>query len=169
MIALQILVLSAELRILLPLQKDVRATPVRSASEADWLDSWNSPFELTPVRRASGAHWFLRWISQVAATPARSASEAGCLPRWISRAGGFAGVFDRQSAKPWIKNANLLLFNKLTFVFGAVGETRTHTGQRPLPPQSSVSTISPLPHFNSLSEIPALECLSKNSVLGMQK
>ena len=31
--------------------------------------------------------------------------------------------------------------------FRAVGETRTHTGQCPLPPQSSVSTISPLPHF----------------------
>ena len=29
----------------------------------------------------------------------------------------------------------------------AVGETRTHTGQRPLPPQSSVSTISPLPQI----------------------
>ena len=27
----------------------------------------------------------------------------------------------------------------------ADGETRTHTGQRPLPPQSSVSTISPHP------------------------
>ena len=27
------------------------------------------------------------------------------------------------------------------------GETRTHTGLRPLPPQSSVYTISPLPHF----------------------
>ena len=27
----------------------------------------------------------------------------------------------------------------------ADGETRTHTGQRPLPPQSSVSTISPRP------------------------
>ena len=30
--------------------------------------------------------------------------------------------------------------------FRADGETRTHTGQRPLPPQSSVSTISPHPH-----------------------
>ena len=30
--------------------------------------------------------------------------------------------------------------------FGAVGESRTHTPQRALPPQSSVSTISPLPH-----------------------
>ena len=31
------------------------------------------------------------------------------------------------------------------FLFRADGETRTHTGQRPLPPQSSVSTISPHP------------------------
>ena len=31
------------------------------------------------------------------------------------------------------------------FLFSADGETRTHTGQRPLPPQSSVSTISPHP------------------------
>ena len=31
--------------------------------------------------------------------------------------------------------------------FRAVGEIRTHTGQRPLPPQSSVSTISPLPQL----------------------
>ncbi len=30
--------------------------------------------------------------------------------------------------------------------FRADDETRTHTGQRPLPPQSSVSTISPHPH-----------------------
>ena len=29
----------------------------------------------------------------------------------------------------------------------ADGETRTHTGQRPLPPQSSVSTISPRPQY----------------------
>ena len=33
------------------------------------------------------------------------------------------------------------------FLFRADGETRTHTGQRPLPPQSSVSTISPHPHL----------------------
>ena len=30
--------------------------------------------------------------------------------------------------------------------FRADGESRTHTDQRPLPPQSSVSTISPHPH-----------------------
>ena len=30
-------------------------------------------------------------------------------------------------------------------VLGAVGETRTRTGLLPLPPQSSVSTISPPP------------------------
>ena len=33
-------------------------------------------------------------------------------------------------------------------VFGAVGESRTHTPQRALPPQSSVSTISPLPQMD---------------------
>lgn len=27
------------------------------------------------------------------------------------------------------------------------GETRTHTGERPLPPQGSVSTIPPHPHI----------------------
>ena len=32
-------------------------------------------------------------------------------------------------------------------LFCADGETRTHTGQRPLPPQSSVSTISPRPQY----------------------
>lgn len=31
----------------------------------------------------------------------------------------------------------------------AVGESRTHTGLRPLPPQSSVYTISPLPQSMS--------------------
>ena len=35
--------------------------------------------------------------------------------------------------------------------FRADGETRTHTGQRPLPPQSSVSTISPHPHVWMMS------------------
>ena len=34
----------------------------------------------------------------------------------------------------------------IQMLFSADGETRTHTGQRPLPPQSSVSTISPHPH-----------------------
>ena len=34
---------------------------------------------------------------------------------------------------------------QITSFFRADGETRTHTGQRPLPPQSSVSTISPHP------------------------
>ena len=34
-------------------------------------------------------------------------------------------------------------------VFGAVGESRTHTPQRALPPQSSVSTISPLPRIGT--------------------
>ena len=36
---------------------------------------------------------------------------------------------------------------KTSTSFCADGETRTHTGQRPLPPQSSVSTISPHPHL----------------------
>ena len=37
--------------------------------------------------------------------------------------------------------------------FRAVGESRTHTGQCPLPPQSSVSTISPLPQLFGTAKI----------------
>ena len=36
-------------------------------------------------------------------------------------------------------------FRFSSFRWGAVGETRTRTGLLPLPPQSSVSTISPPP------------------------
>ena len=37
--------------------------------------------------------------------------------------------------------------------FGAVGESRTHTPHRALPPQSSVSTISPLPQLFGTANI----------------
>ena len=42
----------------------------------------------------------------------------------------------------------------------AVGESRTHTPQRALPPQSSVSTISPLPRVFGTAKI---EKLSENT------
>ncbi len=47
-------------------------------------------------------------------------------------------------------------YKKKTTVVGCLcadDETRTHTGQRPLPPQSSVSTISPRPQYFGTAKI----------------
>ena len=49
----------------------------------------------------------------------------------------FQGIMEKKKRK---------LLSKFPLVkWSAVGETRTRTGLRPLPPQSSVSTISPPP------------------------
>ena len=67
-------------------------------------------------------------------------------PTWEYRAHEYFGdgLSDFGVGSCWMNTKKRVTF---VILFRAAGETRTHTGQRPLPPQSSVSTISPLPQF----------------------
>ena len=87
------------------------------------------------VRRADPSEW----ASRHASTPARTPLPSIAVPTKAD-----PGRHPCRRARQAGKRKKLRNFFRS---LRAVGETRTHTGQRPLPPQSSVSTISPLPQI----------------------
>ena len=77
-----------------------------------------------------------------------------CLAVYVNPQSGMRLTAPRgrcESESGRVQQKKEAICNSDNFLFSADGETRTHTGQRPLPPQSSVSTISPHPQVDNFS------------------
>ena len=107
------------------------------------LAHWSSPQRLTVGLPHCACP--LRWDAALARWTPLASTDNGEMPFLYNAFSPEYYNFHHNMSFP-AQNAKKDILRRRC-LFCADGETRTHTGQRPLPPQSSVSTISPRPQY----------------------